>query len=75
MRLKVLTKEATQVDQEAHRVHFTTLHGEMEILPMHASSVVVLKPGTLKYDESSIGIGSGIARIHNDHILVLAEAM
>lgn len=73
MKLKVLTSGKKLVEQEVSSVHLTTLGGEIEILPEHASTVVAIKPGLLRYDASELTIKGGIARVHHDEILILAD--
>ena len=44
--------------------------GKMQVLPMHASSIVLLKRGELFCDHTSIKIESGVARIYNEEVII-----
>jgi F-type H+-transporting ATPase subunit epsilon len=52
--------------------------GEMGVLPGHASFVVELKEGVMRYTEGHhkeiFAVLNGFAEIHKDKVLVLAEA-
>ena len=77
--LTILTPEKTVIaDKPVDFVTIPAMDGEMGILPGHASFVVQLTEGVLKYREvhkrEAFAIFSGFAEIQKNHVLVLAEA-
>lgn len=77
--LTILTPErAALSDKPVDFVALPAAGGEMGVLPGHAPFVVQLTEGVLKYREDrkreAFAIFSGYAEIHNDKVLVLAEA-
>ena len=64
-------------DKEADFVSFPAFDGEMGVLPGHASFVVQLKEGVLKYRDDHkkdiFSVLSGFAKVHKNRVLILAE--
>ena len=76
--LTILTPEkAFLTDKEADFVSFPAFDGEMGVLPGHASFVVQLKEGVLKYRDGRtkdiFAVLSGFAEVHKNSVLILAE--
>ena len=76
--LTILTPEkAFFTDKEADFVSFPAFDGEMGVLPGHASFVVQLKEGVLKYRDDHkkdiFSVLSGFAEVHKNRVLILAE--
>ena len=76
--LTILTPEkAYLTDKEADFVSFPAFDGEMGVLPGHASFVVQLKEGVLKYRDGHkkeiFAVLSGFAEVHKNKVLILAE--
>lgn len=74
MRLKVITKNGIELEQEVKSVTLPAVNGEMEVLPMHAGTVALLKTGELTYDNTKLPINEGVARIYNDEVTVLVKS-
>jgi F-type H+-transporting ATPase subunit epsilon len=77
--LTILTPEkAVVTDTPVGSVSIPAYEGEMGILPGHASFVVQLREGILRYKQDHkhevFAILSGFAEIHANKVLVLAEA-
>jgi len=76
--LTILTPEkAFLADREADFVSFPAFDGEMGVLPGHASFVVQLKEGVLKYKDGQkkeiFAVLSGFAEVHKNKVVILAE--
>ncbi|MDD2803962.1 MAG: ATP synthase F1 subunit epsilon [Elusimicrobiales bacterium] len=77
--LTIVTPEKTALDAKAvDSVTLPAFGGEMGILPGHASSVVQLKEGILRYRDGMhrevFAVLRGFAEIHLNKVMVLAEA-
>ena len=73
MKLKVITKEGVKLDQEVDQAILPAYSGQIEILPGHAATVVLLSEGKLIYDGSALKTEKGAARIYNDEITIFTE--
>jgi len=77
--LTIVTPEKTVIAGKAvDSVALPSFGGEMGILPGHASYVVQLKEGILRYSDGPhreiFAVLSGFAEIHLDKVMILAEA-
>jgi F-type H+-transporting ATPase subunit epsilon len=77
--LTIITPEkAILTDKPVDFVAMPAFDGEMGVLPGHASFVVQLKEGILKYKDGHkreiFGVLNGFAEIHKNKVLILAEA-
>jgi len=77
--LTIVTPEKTVLtDKPVDFVVIPAAGGEMGVLPGHASFVVELKEGVMRYTEGHhkeiFAVLNGFAEIHKDKVLVLAEA-
>ena len=77
--LTIVTPEKTVLtDKPVDFVAIPAVGGEMGVLPGHASFVVELKEGVMRYTEGKqkaiFSVLNGFAEIHDDKVLVLAEA-
>jgi len=77
--LTIVTPEKTVLDAKAvDSVTLPAFGGEMGILPGHASYVLQLKEGILRYRDGThkevFAVLSGFAEIHHNKVMVLAEA-
>ena len=77
--LTIVTPEKTVLDGKAvDSVTLPAFAGEMGILPGHASYVIQLKEGILRYSDGThrevFAVLSGFAKIHLNKVMVLAEA-
>ncbi len=77
--LTILTPEKPVLtDKPVDFVSIPAFGGEMGVLPGHASFVVQLKEGVLKYKDEHkkevFAVLNGFAEIHKDKVLILAEA-
>lgn len=77
--LTIVTPEKTVVAAKAvDSVTLPAFEGEMGILPGHASFVLQLKEGILRYSDGThrevFAVLSGFAEIHLNKVMVLAEA-
>ncbi|OIO04909.1 MAG: ATP synthase F1 subunit epsilon [Elusimicrobia bacterium CG1_02_56_21] len=77
--LTIVTPEKTVLsDKPVEAVTIPACGGEMGVLPGHASFVVQLKEGLMHYKEGQhkevFAVLSGFAEIHQDKVMVLAEA-
>jgi len=77
--LTILTPEkAVLTDKPVDFVAIPAFGGEMGVLPGHASFVVQLKEGVLKYKDEHkremFAVLNGFAEVHADKVLILAEA-
>lgn len=73
MKLKVITKEGLRLDQKVKNIVIPARSGQIEVLPGHAATVVLISEGKLIYDGSALKIGRGAARIYNDEITIFTE--
>jgi len=78
LRLTILTPEKSFLtDKEVDFVSIPAFDGEMGILPGHASFVVQLKEGVLKYKDEhkkeAFAVLSGFAEVDKNKVLILAE--
>ena len=78
LRLTILTPEKSFLtDKEVDFVSIPAFDGEMGILPGHASFVVQLKEGVLKYKDDhkkeAFAVLSGFAEVDKNKVLILAE--
>ena len=76
--LTILTPEKSFLaDKEVDFVSFPAFDGEMGVLPGHASFVVQLKEGALKYRDGHkkeiFAVLSGFAEVHKNKVVILAE--
>ena len=76
--LTILTPEkAVLTDKPVDFVAMPASGGEMGVLPGHASFVVQLKEGVLKYKDGHkkeiFGVLNGFAEVHKNKVLILAE--
>lgn len=76
--LTILTPERSFLaDKEVDFVSFPAFDGEMGVLPGHASFVVQLKEGVLRYRDGHkkelFSVLSGFAEVHKNKVLILAE--
>jgi len=77
--LTILTPEKPVLtDKPVDFVAIPAFGGEMGVLPGHASFVVQLKEGVLKYKDEHrremFAVLNGFAEVHADKVLILAEA-
>jgi len=77
--LTIVTPEKTVLsDKPVEAGTIPACGGEMGVLPGHASFVVQLKEGLMHYKEGQhkevFAVLSGFAEIHQDKVMVLAEA-
>ncbi|MEI7481748.1 MAG: F0F1 ATP synthase subunit epsilon [Elusimicrobiota bacterium] len=77
--LTILTPEkAVLTDKPVDFVAIPAFGGEMGVLPGHASFVVQLREGVLKYKDEHkremFAVLNGFAEVHADKVLILAEA-
>ena len=77
--LTIVTPEKIVLsDKPVDFVTIPAFGGELGVLPGHASFVVQLKEGLMHYAEGAckevFSVLSGFAEIHQDRVLVLAEA-
>ncbi|MGD9643192.1 MAG: ATP synthase F1 subunit epsilon [Elusimicrobiales bacterium] len=77
--LTIVTPEKTVISGKAvDSVTLPSFGGEMGILPGHASYVVQLKEGILRYHDGPhreiFAVLSGFAEIHLNKVMILAEA-
>ena len=77
--LTILTPEKSVLtDKPVDFVSIPAFGGEMGVLPGHASFVVQLKEGVLKYKDEHrremFAVLNGFAEVHADKVLILAEA-
>lgn len=77
--LTIVTPEKTVISEKAvDSVTLPAFAGEMGILPGHASYVLQLKEGILRYSDGThrevFAVLSGFAEIHHNKVMVLAEA-
>jgi F-type H+-transporting ATPase subunit epsilon len=77
--LTIVTPEKTVISGKAvDAVTLPSFDGEMGILPGHASYVVQLKEGILRYHDGPhreiFAVLSGFAEIHLNKVMILAEA-
>ena len=79
LRLTIVTPEKTVLtDKPVDFVTLPAFGGEMGVLPGHASFVVQLKEGLLRYksghEHGDFSVLGGFAEINKNKVLVLAEA-
>jgi F-type H+-transporting ATPase subunit epsilon len=77
--LTILTPEKTVLTgKPVDFVSIPAFGGEMGVLPGHASFVVRLKEGVLKYKDEhkkeTFAVLNGFAEVHKNTVLILAEA-
>ena len=76
--LELVTPERPAFSGEGDFVVLPAWEGEMGVLPGHASFVAQLKEGVMHYRDGVhreiFAVLSGFAEIHQDKVLVLAEA-
>jgi len=77
--LTILTPEkAVLTDKPVDFVAIPAYGGEMGVLPGHASTVVQLQEGVLRYKDAQkreiFAVLNGFAEVHKNKVLVLAEA-
>ena len=77
--LTILTPEKSVLtDKPVDFVTIPAFGGEMGVLPGHASFVVQLKEGVLKYKDEHkkeiFAVLTGFAEVHQNKVLILAEA-
>jgi F-type H+-transporting ATPase subunit epsilon len=77
IKLDLVTPERKILSQDVQEVVLPGAEGSLGILPGHASMVVALQPGMLKFvaggPESLYAIGGGYAEITPDKVIVLAD--
>lgn len=74
MRLRIISKAGEILDSEAKRVVLPAVNGEMEILPMHAASMIFLNQGKIFYDDAEfVAKNGGIVEVNEDKILILLD--
>lgn len=78
---EIVTPERIVYSNEVQMVVAMTLNGEIGILPLHAPLVAALAPGEvrLKFGEAAsdwetFSVAGGYVQVHEDKVLVLADA-
>jgi len=77
MQIRISTPDQTIFTGEADSLVVEAEKGQLEILPMHASLVTVVRPGPVRVRQGgatkSFQLGEGVLRIHDDHVVILAS--
>lgn len=77
--LQVVTAERqVLVEDDVDLVVAPGSEGSLGILPRHASLLTTLRPGVIRVrkgaDETEMAVSGGFLQVHNDRVLVLADA-
>lgn len=75
MRLILITKEKKELEREVESIVLPSMEGEMEILPGHADTMVLLKKGVIAFDDTDLFIESGVAKISQNETVILTEGV
>jgi F-type H+-transporting ATPase subunit epsilon len=77
MTLRVVTPTGVALEEEAQSVALWTALGEIEVLPGHASIVVLLEPGEMRVRKDGgmklLAAGEGFARIDGSSVTVFSD--
>lgn len=75
--LEIVTPEKTVFSNQVENVYLPGADGEIGVLTMHAGLVTALRAGELRYlfegKEVSLAIGSGVAEVHQEKVVVLTD--
>lgn len=70
MRVKVITKDGIVLERDIAQITLPSVCGAMQVLPGHASSVIVLKKGNISFDSTSIPVKEGVARVYSGEVSI-----
>jgi F-type H+-transporting ATPase subunit epsilon len=77
LRLEIVTPTAKTYSEDVEMVTITGVEGELGILPQHAPTMTMLKPGELRIkrggQETVLATGGGFAEITLDRVSILTD--
>ena len=77
IKFKIVTPEKTVFEEEIEQATFTTLDGQITILPNHRSYITSLMPGEAMIkkngEEIYLSISGGFIEFHDNALIVLAD--